>query len=411
MNKVVIQAALGAALALAPCFAQLNTGDIVVSGFSNAQAGMILNSGSPVTLNLGSFGGTSTSQAILWDPRRPDSFMIGGTNWIGRVIVAGSSIASYELLTTNVGQVGEMDWDQNGQLIVGDTTTDQVNSYDPITGAMTPLTSGVQPWGTSLNAMSIDPLTQDIVVGANLGLFRVPAGGGAATTIASGWSGAASFVSGIAFDPATNEVVATLLSVSRVVRVDSVGTLTDVAPAATITSPNSIDVDQNGDWIVGAANRTIYRVPYAGGPALLLGTAGGTGSSASGVSVVKIPFFALSVTDLTGGSGSLGLVNVPFGTIEGYTVLSFDTSLPAGTGPAFGIIVDATVLSILTLAPVASPGNPLHWTVPVSSPLYPADPFTLPPGFFPLGVPMDFLAVCTDGPNVYATPVIRRRFG
>jgi hypothetical protein len=68
-------------------------------------------------------------------------------------------------------------------------------------------------------------------------------------------------VSGVTFDPVSGDILATVLTVSRIVRVTAAGLVTDFAPAGTVAAPNSLDVDTNGDLIVGGNAGAIFRVP------------------------------------------------------------------------------------------------------------------------------------------------------
>jgi hypothetical protein len=100
------------------------------------------------------------------------------------------------------------------------------------------------------------------------------------------------------------------------------------------------------------------------------------------------------------GDLQLALTNIPGTTTEGYTLLSTNVSGPVGLGPWGGLYPDPLTLTIISLVPIASAGDPLHWTWPVASPLYPADNANFPPGFFPAvlyGTSWDFMALAVDG--------------
>ena len=89
------------------------------------------------------------------------------------------------------------------------------------------------------------------------------------------------------------------------------------------------------------------------------------------------PTFSLAVSS-TNGNLNCQLSNIPGGTTHGFTMFSLDPSSPVGQGNVFGLEVDFLLLSILATPP--SQGNLLHWVLPTLPTLYPAAPFTLPPG-------------------------------
>ena len=110
------------------------------------------------------------------------------------------------------------------------------------------------------------------------------------------------------------------------------------------------------------------------------------------------------------GDLQLGVSNIPGAAIEGWTFLSADTVGPVGGGYAFGIWPDNLTLALLTLFPAASPGDPVHWTWPVASPLYPADNANFPPGSFPAflyGTSWDFVVLAIEAGPVTASNVQR----
>lgn len=403
--------ALGFVAAALP--AQLLSGTIGITGFSTSQFSLLDPTGTVSAVNVGNFGGSgpATTQSIVWSPTIPNDIVIGGFGFIGRVSSAGGAPA-YSVLTTAVGEVSQLSVSPAGDLIVADGMTSQVYAVNPVTGAITSIAAGPQPWGTSVNAGASDPVTGDIFVGNNGSIYRIPFGSSTPTLFTTGWSASTSYVSGIAFDPLSTDVVATLLSVNRVVRIDrATGVMTDLVPPASITGTNSITVDVNGDFIVGAGGGAVYRVPNAGGSSTLLGSTTGQGSSASGVAVIGSgggqPTFSLGVTP-SAGAATLTLTGVPPTTTEGWTLLSFNVVAPVGTGPVLGGTPDQTTLLLVQTFPVASPGNIVHWTWPVTG-LWPSVPFTIPAGALPTGTLMDFVAVALDGSlNVVgATPVVR----
>jgi hypothetical protein len=119
----------------------------------------------------------------------------------------------------------------------------------------------------------------------------LPAGSPTAVPVVGGLGG---FVSGIVFDPVTGDVVATVLTVNRVVRVDGAGNVTDVAPPGSVPGPNALDVDRNGDFVTGGGTGQVYRVPRAGGAPVLLGNHSGplNGVAVAGAGGFALPFGA-----------------------------------------------------------------------------------------------------------------------
>ncbi len=247
---------------------QVQRGDIAVTGFSTSAFG-IIGAGNAVTgYATGGYLGTGSSQCVLWDRFVPNSFLIGGNGFIGRATILGPGSVSYTLLTANVGIAAQLSWDGAGQVVVVDSGTDQVRRFDPATGAVVDLSAGPQPWGTSLSSGAWDPVNGDIVLGGDGGIHRFSLGSTTATPVVTGLGG---FVSGIAFDPVHGEIVATVLTVNRVVRVGAAGSVTDVAPAGSVPGPNALDVDENGDFVAGGGTGQVYRIPRAGGsPAFLV---------------------------------------------------------------------------------------------------------------------------------------------
>lgn len=392
-----LRSLLAILLAACPLAAQLVPGDIGVTGFSTNAFGVISPSGAATGYVTTGFQGTgsATSQWILWDPAVPDSFIVGGFGFIGRATVTGPGTSTYALITNGISQVTQMSWDNAGQLIVGDQTTDQVHRVDPATGTITPITSGAQPWGATTNAAAFDPATGDIYVGNGSGVYRVPAGTATGVALAPALG---SYVSAITFDPVTGEAIATVLNVNRFVRISAAGAVTDIIPQGTITGMNAVDVDNNGDFIVGHGAGQVRRIPYAGGAPVLIGTNTSPSTNVSGLSVVRSnSVFEIVVTPVLGG-GTVDIRNIPAPTTEGWTFLSLDTALPLGAGPVFGITPDALTFLIFTAFPVAAPGDPFHWTYSTPPPaVFPGVPFVVPQGTIATGTTIDFIAIAVDG--------------
>lgn len=239
---------------------------------------------------------------------------------MGRVTMTTSTTASYALISSGAGTAAQMAFDNLGMIIVGDATSDQVVQVDPATGVVTAITSGPQPWGTNLNAMSVHPVTQDIYVGGNGSIWIIPAGTTTPALFATGWTAGTSFVSGIDFDIAAGDVLATLLSVNRAVRIDALGTVTDINPLTAVTGPNSLKIDPNGgDVFVGSGTATITRLPAGGGPPVVETSGGGNNGSVSGLAIVgssvpSLPSVTAYGTGCTsaGGITTIASTGLPF---------------------------------------------------------------------------------------------------
>lgn len=300
--------------------AQVATGDIAVTGFS-ANAFGVIDASLAVTgyATPGFQGtGTATSQAVLWDPQHPNDFVIGGFGFVGRATIVGPGAVSYALITNGVGIVAQMSWTDAGLIAFVDSGTDQVRLLDPASGTVVDLSAGAQPWGADANAGALDPRTGDVVVGGNGALYRLANGSAVATPIASGLGG---YVSAVAFDPATGEVVATVLTANRVIRVAADGTVTDIAPPFSVPGPNALAVDPNGDFVTGGGTGQVYRVPRAGGSPVFLANNTSPANAVNGLAVA-------------GGGGFA----IPFGTA---CAGAFGPALLAVTGP---YVVGASLL-------------------------------------------------------------------
>lgn len=116
-------------------------------------------------------------------------------------------------------------------------------------------------------------------------------------------------------------------------------------------------------------------------------------------------FNILSVTQSGPGVGdlSIGLSNLVPSAIEGWTLISFDVSHPAGTGPLLGIYPDYGTWLLFTGTPVAD-GNPIHFPVPSTLGGFPTTPYALPPGAvgFLAGTSADFVVMLVDAGFTYA---------
>lgn len=286
--------------------AQVQPGDIVATGFSSSAFGVLRGTAITAYTTTGFQGtGAASSQAILWDPANPNDFLIGGFGFVGRATILGGGSVSYSLITNNVGIVSQMSWDDNGGVIVVDSGSNEVSYLDPIAGTVVDLSTGTQPWGTDLGAGARDPITGDIICGGNGGLYRLTIGSAVAVPIVTGLGGV---VSGIAFDPVTGEIVATVLTANRLIRVDSGITVTDIAPPFSIPGPNALAVDQNGDFIAGGGTGQMYRVLRAGGSPVFLANNTSPFGNVNGLAVAYGSGFGIPFGQ--GCSGAAGIVEL-----------------------------------------------------------------------------------------------------
>jgi hypothetical protein len=197
---------------------------------------------------------------------------------------------SYTLLASNVGIVSQMSWDNSGWIVFVDSTAAQVRRLEPNTGTVVDVTIGVQPWGTELSAGAFHPGNGDIVVGGNGGIWRVPAGATTGVPIVSGLGG---YVTGIQFDPVTGEVLATVLTVNRVIRIDATNTVSNVAPPFSVPGPNALAIDQNGDLVAGGGTGQVYRIPRTGGSPTFLAANTSPANAVNGLTVVGAGGYAM----------------------------------------------------------------------------------------------------------------------
>ncbi len=395
--------------------AQVNDGDLAYVPMQPQFFLIMSPSGTTTLYDLGYVQavGPYATQAVLWDPLQPTSFIIGGFGFIGRVTITTPSTASYAPITNAIGTVAQLSWHPSGAILVADSGAGQIRLVDPLSGAVVDLTSGPQPWGTFVQSVGIHPGTGEIYAGGNNAIWRIPGGSATPLVFASGWAGStmSSVVSGITFDPFTSEVVASLSQTpARVVRISPMGLFTDLLPPPTSgVNAGCIAVDNDGDFVIGSNGPSLHRVPNVGGPATLIGYYPGFGATPQGVSVAGSAGFRIHLRSTGLGGMHASIHYVPSSTIEGWTFLSLDVSLPAGTGPVFGITPDLLSYDIFFGNPVATHGNPFHWPWP--TPFFPGIPFTVPSGTLPTGIPFDFVALAIDAAiTITPTPVVRITF-
>src|SRR5690606_5565297 len=97
--------------------------------------------------------------------------------------------------------------------------------------------------------------------------------------------GLGGYVSGIAFDPILGDVVATVLTVNRLVRIDASGAVSDVAPAGSVPGPNALDVDEHGDFVAGGGTGQVHRVPRVGGAPVFVASNTSPANAVNGLAV------------------------------------------------------------------------------------------------------------------------------
>lgn len=395
-------------LLLSSANGQINPGDIGVTWISSSQFSILRANGSSTVFNTGGFLGAGSSSTLTLSPIEPNTYWIGGSGFIGRAQITGPSTVNYSLISNGVPLPAQFAWD-GSSLIVFDSGTDQIVQVNINSGSVTNLTSGTQPWGIDLNAGYLDPSSGRMFAGGNNGIWVIEPGSTTPLPYASGWVTPAqsSYVTGIAIDRESGEPVATILAVNRVVRIDQNGVLTNLVPQGSIPGPNSIEVDDAGDFIVGASFGQIYRVPRAGGSPQPLGTASGVIGAATGASPLRSSF-QVYLTPQGQGAALLAMNRVPSTALEGFTFASLDVALPVGQGGALGLVPDALTLFLFNSFPVPAPGSFPHWTYPTGALLFPDVPVTFAPGFFPNGLVIDVLGVAVS-PSLGLIPTAVRR--
>jgi len=320
---------LPAMLLAAAAHAQVLPGDLGVTGFSTTQFSTLSSAGAPTGYTTSGFLGTGTSQSILWDPNDTQSFLIGGFGFVGRATITGPGAATYAFIGS-VNTACQMSFDAAGQLIIADAGTDQIRRMDPTTGTVVDLTVGPQPWGTSVNAGAYEPATGDVIVGNQGGIFRLVLSTSTVTTIATGLGG---FLSGIAFDPLNGDIIATVLTANRLVRVTSAGTVTDIMTPGAVSGPNAVDITQDGSFVLAGSTGRVFIVPYAGGGATVFGTISAPTGTTSGVSVARFGGYAIPYgTACAAVSGPTTLSGSGLVAIGGNLTLTSGNHAPATLG-------------------------------------------------------------------------------
>lgn len=322
--------------------AQVLPGDLAMTTFSTDAFGIATT---PIATNYVTpgFGGSgaATSQAILHDPAAPNDFLIGGIGFVGRATVTGLGAVSYNLLSTAVGSASQMSWDGGGNVIIADSITDQVRLMTP-GGVLIDLSTGSQPWGTTLNAGAYEPATGDVIVGNDGGLYRLANGSTTGTTIATGLGG---FVTAVQLDRCSGDILALVLTSNRLVRVDAAGTVTDAIPPSTVPGGNALQVDENGNYLIGASFGEVYRVTYDGTSTL----------AATNSNPIPLPITGLAYVD---GAGFASPYGTPCSGPGGPTWLAADGNYAIGgtiTTTSVNHTPTAIALVVFALNSIAPP--------------------------------------------------------
>jgi hypothetical protein len=317
-----------------------------------------------------------------------------------------------------------------------DSNADLITAYDP-SGVVLRQYPAPAPPGTSLTPTPIgvgyDVLSGMVWVGdEGEYVYQFDPVAGVATGVSWPTTPAITDVSGVAMDPQTGNIFVVQDSGTRViVEFDQAGTVIQTIPLAASGSgdPDGLGFNVNTTtWYLGDDTAdTIYEVDNTG-TALNSWSLGSLGISPEGLGVDPVSGFLyvadgfggtvwvlsgivpsgglcvpgiplLNIAVTTSGAGDMVLTvnGIPPSTIEGWTFFTLDTSTAVGAGPIFGITPDLNTIAILSLAPIASPGNPLHWTWPAAG-VFPQTPFGAPPGSLSAfsGTSWDFLAATLD---------------
>lgn len=350
-----VLAALSTVVLAASAVAQLATGDIAVTGFSNSAFGVVGGSLGVTGYATAGFQGTgvATSQAILWDRGNPQDLLIGGFGFVGRATILGPGSVGYSLVTNNVGIVSQMTMLDSGLVVFVDSGTGQVRLLDPVGGSVVDLSSGAQPWGADPSSGAVDPVSGDVVVGGSGAIYRWPFGGSLATPVVTGLGG---YVTAIAFDPANGDILATVLSVNRVIRVDAAGVVTDVAPPFSVPGPNALVVDPNGDFVTGGGTGQVYRIPHGGGAPVFLANNTSPANAVNGLAVVGGGGFGIPFGVPCSGVAGPAQLTASGAYVVGATITTTSTNHAAN---ALGVLVLGTSDVVYQGAPLPMFLDPL----------------------------------------------------
>lgn len=351
--------AVGGALALTQAAsAQVSSGTIAMCSLDPNQFSLIDPSGQVVTAyplsNTDGSGGTTNTNSILWDPSQPQSFFLGGEGFIGRVTITGFGTSNYQLITNQIGIVSQLSLDPNGKLVAIDSTSSQAVLVDPANGAITPITSGPQPWGTELNCGALDPFTGDLFLGTDNAMYVIRNGSSTPILLSSTWttSHQTAYSTGIAFDPNTGDMVVSILTADKIVKMDKqTGAITDMCPPHSIQSCNSVAFEPTGDIVVGGWQNKLWRIPNAGGSPSLITTVSNQGFLATAVAVVGNGCGGQIQSYGSGCAGSGGFV--PLLELDGCAAENQTVTLSISQG-----LGGSSALLLFGLAPGVTPLGP-----------------------------------------------------
>lgn len=354
-----------------PAAAQTHVAPGAIVGAKEAEFRVMAANG----LDSKAFTPPSPVTSVLWDPKNPDQFICGGGSifagggYLLRATFTSASNVTWTQLTPagTIGQPVQLTWDQNGKDLVVVTMQNQVHRIDAVTGAISDVTSGVQPWGNQVNCGAVDPLNGDLYVGTGGGqLWRLPAGGGAATLFLSGLGN----LQDLLIDSKALPHHLYALSSNALHRIDLSQPPVAVSVFGGFGQPASsgwadIEYDLHGDLVlVRSSDDGVYKLPHVAtipnegiAPIYLGQFAGSIFEDLHNVSIVGSTSqpFRLTFESAPVLGAKLALENVPQPLGPGWIFVSRSAFLEKGSGPFFGIVPDALTLTVLGMP--ATPGG------------------------------------------------------
>lgn len=381
-GSCLVLASLGSVAWSAPP-TYLGVGDVAAAG--NTELRILAATGSD---SAGYSIPSSTPTTALWDPSHPDDFVIGGGSAAatGGYLVRSSFVGSGQVVSSALSPAGsfgkpvQLSWDQTGTGVIVVSTFGQVHRVDATTGAVTNVTSGAQPWGTTLNAGAMDRVTGDIYVGTVAGdVWRIAPGASGGNLFLSGLGSIQKILidtngAGHALYVASSQSFRRVTLGGTPVVEPYFGTFGTPAAPGTVVSA---DFDQHGDFIVATNSSKAYRlanpasIPVTGVAAVYFGqysfpTAAGFVSDVTVVGTSSAPF-RLTLKSVPILGAEMSVENVPQPVGFGFVFLSASTFLPVGTGPFFGITPDILTITILGLTP--TPGGIVSYVTTPPTPV------------------------------------------
>jgi hypothetical protein len=357
----------------------LQPGDVALA--ANGAVGVLDADGA----SSDAFLSAASVSTVLWDAAHPDELIAGGGGGSATsgFLVRQVFTAADQMTTVTLSPAGsfgaplQISWDQTGENVIVVTSWDQVHRVHATTGVVTDLTSGAQPWGTSVTCGAMDPVSGDVFVGTSAGeLWRLGSGGGPATPYASGLGSLAKVL--FRSESAPHHLY--FATTSGFGRVALGGTAAvehyfGVLGTPSLSNVVSAAVDEHGDFVIGRSNSEVYRLPHVEAipldgvaPAYLGQVPFSSGSQyLRDVAVIggTTTPFRLTVEAVPVLGASIAYENVPEPLGFGWMVVSAATYLPVDSGPLFGLVPDSLSMTLLSIAP--SPGGPLAFTPPAPS--------------------------------------------